>query len=672
MKAMHFNVYNAGGACGIYVLWNPPSGAQTVSVTSGGAGTRAAVAGNSVAYTGVGSVNYGTDLSGTAPATGITITSDSSSMTFAVFSNGAALSAPNKTQRYLAGSSVTGIADYILIQDAAGASSVTFTASGTSTTPDLQAISLSPTGRTYYMAASGNDSNTGLDSAHPWLSMYMVADSSAWGPGSSVLFNGGDSFSGTFYPAVQGTAGNPVTISSYGTGNATLTNTNYTVYIANAEYVNFTNLTTVGTGAAYTNGYSFGIGFDAVDTGSYGNITISNCESSGFVSGIQIVGEGASMGYSNVTISNCLSHDNAQNGLNVYGTLSGSIYSHNTWTISNCSFYNNAGDSGQTGAATGFGVNLNQAAGVTFQYCTAYNNGTNNSYASGGPAGFKTNQTNNITFTNCLAYNNHDKQHHDGSGFTLAYGATVQYCLAYGNDNFGIDFLPDGSGVNGATVRYNVCCNNGQVLANDELGFFSPGGTNTVTVYNNTLVASTTVAGMSCIGYVTATATGMKFYNNILYTANVSSANFIYVDDVPSTSKILYAGNLYYAAGTWNVFWNGGGTIYNSLSAWRTATSQEIFNSVNRGVSADPQLGSPSTSPTTTDPTNIGTTANSMKIPLTSPAYAAGIDYTTLGISSPGTLDYWSNNIRNDKPSIGAYGYFPANAGDPRFFLLFR
>lgn len=129
-------------AVGIFYLANPASGAQTVTVTPGGASTKARCAANSVSYTRVGSI--GSQQS--AASLTLSAASVSGGYDFAVSVNGATISAPTQTQRYLNTASVSGVGDSILIQDAAGTgSSISFSSSGTATTPTTLGVALSPT-----------------------------------------------------------------------------------------------------------------------------------------------------------------------------------------------------------------------------------------------------------------------------------------------------------------------------------------------------------------------------------------------------------------------------------------------------------------------------------------------------------------------------------------------
>jgi hypothetical protein len=95
-----------------------------------------------------------------------------------------------------------------------------------------------PTGQTcYYVASAGNDSNSGTDSGHPWLTTRKVEGIlSTLKPGDEVLFHGGDTwtagagnvdmvFGDTAAHAVAGsgigtTATKPIVFSTYGTGRA--------------------------------------------------------------------------------------------------------------------------------------------------------------------------------------------------------------------------------------------------------------------------------------------------------------------------------------------------------------------------------------------------------------------------------------------------------------------
>lgn len=128
-------------AVSIYSLWNPPTGAQTVAVTTA-TDTKTAVAGQSVAYSGVAALELGATGNGTTAS--VTVTIPTGGMGFAVMANGASITSVNRTERYRTGSSVGGRGDYIAVQDTATTGSVAFTFAGTATTPAAQAVVMRP------------------------------------------------------------------------------------------------------------------------------------------------------------------------------------------------------------------------------------------------------------------------------------------------------------------------------------------------------------------------------------------------------------------------------------------------------------------------------------------------------------------------------------------------
>jgi hypothetical protein len=81
---------------------------------------------------------------------------------------------------------------------------------------------LTITGTTYYVSASGSDSNSGTSPGSAWRTVQHVNRASLQ-PGDGVLFEGGATFSDeVLMPGVSGAAGSPVIFGSYGQGNATL------------------------------------------------------------------------------------------------------------------------------------------------------------------------------------------------------------------------------------------------------------------------------------------------------------------------------------------------------------------------------------------------------------------------------------------------------------------
>lgn len=104
-------------------------------------------------------------------------------------------------------------------------------------------------GATYYVSPSGSDANPG-SAAAPWRTVDRVNRASL-APGDTVLFQGGATFGdATLVPPSSGTSGSPVTFGSYGSGQATINNSNGAVWLPSGLHdVAFTNLSLSASGA---------------------------------------------------------------------------------------------------------------------------------------------------------------------------------------------------------------------------------------------------------------------------------------------------------------------------------------------------------------------------------------------------------------------------------------
>jgi Right handed beta helix region len=154
---------------------------------------------------------------------------------------------------------------------------------------------------TYYVSASGSDTNPGTQ-ASPWQTVGRVNKASLTA-GDTVLFKGGDQFSGTtLMPPASGSSSAPITFGSYGSGQARFSaQTDVWVPPGGHDLV-----------------------FDGFDfTGS----------------GILFASAATGPGTYNVTIKNSAFHDTPQTALNI------ATHQDHNWTINNSSFHH-IGDSG--------------------------------------------------------------------------------------------------------------------------------------------------------------------------------------------------------------------------------------------------------------------------------------------------------------------------------------
>jgi hypothetical protein len=140
-----FNAISTGtstsaGSLQFFYLFNPPTGAQTVSVAQGN--TPTSVMGVDIAFSAVQAIGSRPPALATTQSLSLTA---ANGYALRALMNGAALSAPNQTSEYLNGGSVTGVGDYLAVQSAAtDGSAVSFTATGTATSPASMAINLEP------------------------------------------------------------------------------------------------------------------------------------------------------------------------------------------------------------------------------------------------------------------------------------------------------------------------------------------------------------------------------------------------------------------------------------------------------------------------------------------------------------------------------------------------
>jgi len=70
---------------------------------------------------------------------------------------------------------------------------------------------------TYYVSNTGLDTNNGISESTPWQTISKV-NATTFVAGDSILFKKGDTFYGSITVSQSGTAGNPITFSSYGSG----------------------------------------------------------------------------------------------------------------------------------------------------------------------------------------------------------------------------------------------------------------------------------------------------------------------------------------------------------------------------------------------------------------------------------------------------------------------
>jgi len=508
---------------------------------------------------------------------------------------------------------------------------------------------------TYYVSAAGSDSNNGTSTATPWQTIGKV-NSTVFAAGDAVLFRGGDTFTGMVYidTGDGGTAVAPLTIGSYGTGKAILSNTsNSACYVDSRAAIIVQDVILHGNPTTPTD-------FDglAIYKGTAGRaafVRLTNVEARGFKNGVSL-GGAAGGGFADVVIDGCDLHDNKNQGLLTYGpTWTGPTYAHTNVTIQNTKAYLNRGDAANVTTNSGSGIVLGSCDTGLIDRCTAYSNGSLCT-APEGPAGIWAYDSTGITIQRSLAYSNRTGGSADGDGFDLdihTSNSTVQYCLAYDNDGAGVLLWGDASGTTHSnnTVRFNLLwgnCRKGTFYGELCLGQVCVGDK----VYGNTLVQrdnGATKPPALVLSLTLAGSTGNTIRNNIIQTQTTSAV--VSGGSAYEPRVALLQGNRYHAG---TLLWTWGGS-YNTLATWRAATQQETYGLLPTGSSGDPGLASVGSMPTLTDPA-VTDGAAGFKPTASSPVLAAALDLTALFSIDVGTRDYFGAPLVLPGPIGGADG----------------
>src|SRR2546423_9265398 len=108
----------------------------------------------------------------------------------------------------------------------------------------------------YYVSVSGTDVNAGTSPSTAWRTIQRV-NNQRFIPGDRILFEGGQTFAGSLYfdSTEPGTATQPITITSFGSGRATIypdTGTGILIYDAGGDRI--TDLYVIGSGRTTNTG----------------------------------------------------------------------------------------------------------------------------------------------------------------------------------------------------------------------------------------------------------------------------------------------------------------------------------------------------------------------------------------------------------------------------------
>jgi hypothetical protein len=497
---------------------------------------------------------------------------------------------------------------------------------------------------TYYVSPTGNDSNSGTISA-PWKSIGKVSGTHL-NPGDKVLFQGGSTFSGSLNLYNDGgSATNPVTISSYGSGRAIISSGGSNgVWSLNSTGMTISNLKFVGTPSNNPNHQGVRIENYSSNTTRSGFI-VTNCDVSGYGTGIGFGTDSSSEYLNNVSITNNTVYNCEETGIG-------------SWTVNNegltniyvgyNTVHNIFGDG--TSTVTGDGIELQGLNGALVEYNSSYDNGI---IGGSGNVGIWCYSSNKVVFQYNESYGNQSRSWDDGDGFDFdsdTSNSIMQYNFAA--DNYGGGFqlnqwVNDNTGT-GNIIRYNISQDNG--LKGNYAGIDVWGKIENAQIYNNVVYTSTPISGTTQglrISNNTITSlkpSNIKIVGNIFVSANGVDLVNGYTAAIDGSSGIQFEGNVYYALGAFNIVYAG--VDYHTLASWQSATGQEKLNGQAVGLSTNPMLkavgqGVPTTS--ATDLASITAYTLLSGSPVLTSSFAATAA-KALGITSVST-DFFGNAV---------------------------
>lgn len=516
---------------------------------------------------------------------------------------------------------------------------------------------------TYYVSPFGNDNASGSSASDAWKTIAKV-NSQNLAPGTTVLFEGGSVFNGGIY-LDNNDANDPaniVTISSYGTGKALINSGNgFGFHAKNTQGVTISNLIFEGSGMASNTADGVLFSTDLSGNIKLSKINITNVEVRNYgITGISILSTQGNTGFKDVIIDKAHVHHVKKDGIITRGfTMQTHVgWAHQNVTIKN-SEVNNVPGYSDAGSHRGSGIIIGQVDNGLVEKSVAHHNGSDNTHC-GGPGGIWIWDCNNVTIQRCESYKNSSGAGCDGLGFDIDGGATncvLQYNYSHDNDGAGYllgqyDYARPWSN---NIVRYNISENDGRTNGGGITLFKGPGTTMTgLKIYNNTIYTSPSASNYG-VGAFTVIdwfkgITGVEVYNNIFQTTgNVT------LIDIPAGYNAFFAGNLYWSSGgSFKIKYQG--TNYTTLAAWRTATGNEQSGATATGITANPLLTNPGTGVIIfPDPVSQ---LNAHKLGAGSPAIDAGLDLMGLYGINTGPNDFFNNIMyAGIIPDIGAHEF---------------
>ena len=411
----------------------------------------------------------------------------------------------------------------------------------------------------YVNSLDGNDNNSGTSSKKAWRTIDKL-NHILFKPGDKILLKAGQTFEGNILldSLDSGTADKPITITSYGKGQAIIKAGKSNGIAANdISYVSVSKLYLIGDGVDKNAGSGIHFFSDRNDHACK-RIRIEDCIAQGFHDyGIlfSCANEELVPGFDDVRITSCTALLNGEAGIGSYGGLKS--FHHKNFYVGNCKAFLNKGILDKTENHSGNGIVMGDVENLLIERCEAYANGENNRSKGGGPVGIWMWMCKNGVIQHCESHHNRAGLLTDGGGFDIDGGSSnciMQY--NYSHDNEGAGFLLAEYGADlpftNNTVRFNISENDARKNSYGGVtvwGVDSLHRVNDCYVYNNTiyLTDSNIVDGVpAAVALFGNNFKHVLIANNIVCASSLTS--LLRTDSAVDTSIVYFAGNNYCGA----------------------------------------------------------------------------------------------------------------------------
>jgi hypothetical protein len=490
--------------------------------------------------------------------------------------------------------------------------------------------------RTFYVSTGrkARDTNTGRSPWSPWRSIGKV-NGVVLGPGDTVLFRGGEKWSGVLAPQGSGATGNPVVFSTYGTGRPHIdaNGARETVMLEDVAYFIFQGFKITNEADDFRDRHARGIVLSAAANRAFDSVVVrdneltdirgTSLQEKRWLCGAIFMDSKASGYFTNLIIEDNHIHDVTVRGIT--GNQDITNWENPQTMHQKVIVRNNLIDN--IGAD---GIRMIGCRDLLVEHNTVFRCGKNNQgMETNYIAGCFPQQCKNTTWQyNEVAYTDHSNPpvgDEDSEAFDIDWGCAGTHIFQYNysHDNVGGFFLFMGKIVDRdkakvgefkqAIIRYNVSVNDGIRSPINRIYEIHPfnGKSFKIITYNNTFYNKKEI-GIH-LKNPTAKYPGMEFYNNIFVAPKGSYGN----------NSATWDNNLYFG---------------HSCPAMDTNPVSGDPKLVNAGTAAEGMDG-----------------ANDYRIQKGSAALEAGKI-----IEKNGGKDFWGNNIpKSEQPSIGAHQWSP-------------